>query len=91
VGSDFLVYIEWSFFALLLTLFSNTFDFRCRRTLSAGTASISSSLRKHMLLRLLVAKILVKQSSTNIFPAGLSARAISAGVAAFLSNQKYSV
>jgi hypothetical protein len=41
-----------------------------------------------MLLRLLVAKTLVKQSSTNVFPAGLSARAVPAGVAACHSNQR---
>ncbi|MER2170614.1 MAG: hypothetical protein ABS938_08245, partial [Psychrobacillus psychrodurans] len=59
-----------------------------RRTLSAGMASISSSLRKHMLLRLLVAKTLVKQSLTNVFPTELSARAVPAGVAACHSNHR---
>ena len=54
---------------------------------SAGVASASSSLRKHMLLRLLVAKTLVKQSLTNVFPAGSSPNAFPAGVADFHFNQ----
>ncbi|WP_411748389.1 hypothetical protein, partial [Psychrobacillus psychrotolerans] len=49
---------------------NDTADFRFRWTLSAGTASISSSLRKHMLLPLLVAKTLIKQSLTNVFLVG---------------------
>ena len=66
---------------------NNTTDFRCIWTLSVGTASISSSLRKYMLLRLLVGKTLIKQSLINVFPTGLSARAVPTGVAKFHSNQ----
>ena len=40
-----------------------------------------------MLLRLLVAKTLVKLSLANVFAAGLSARAVPAGVATLRSNE----
>jgi hypothetical protein len=41
-----------------------------------------------MLLRLLDAKTVVKQISTTAFSASLSARSVTAGVAAYHSNQR---